>query len=105
MQSGPAEQLDQQNSNQCSQAVKANVPDAGRSAGHKGLMIFIKTGETYAENPRQNKEPETSYSVNIKRKRDCYGKQAVSCHMGGIPDIIVDGFRFICQFVITFSGI
>ena len=105
MKAGPAEKLDKKNADQRAKAVETYVLDAGSPAGNKGLMIFVKSGEAYADDPRQHKEPEASDPVYIQRKRNGDGKETVFCHMGGFPHIVVDRFRFICQFVITFSGI
>ena len=48
---GPAKELNQKDPDQSAQAVKAYVPDPGRTADHKGLMIFIQPGKSHADDP------------------------------------------------------
>ena len=105
MKTGPAEKLDKKDPYQGSDTVETYVPDPGCPAGNKGLVILVKTGKTYADDPCQKKKPEASDPVYIQRKRNGDGKQAVFCHVSGLPHIVVDGFRFICQFIVAFSCI
>ena len=46
---GPAKELNQKDPDQSAQAVKSYVPDPGRTAGHKGLMIFVQPGKAHAD--------------------------------------------------------
>ena len=77
---GPAKELNQKDPDQSAQAVKAYVPDPGRTAGHKGLMIFIQPGKSHADDPGKKKQPQSSDAIYIKWKRNSNGKQAVFCH-------------------------
>ena len=59
---GPAKELNQKDPDQSAQAVKAYVPDPGRTAGHKGLMIFIQPGKSHADDPGKKKQPPCGHS-------------------------------------------
>ena len=65
-------------------------------------MIFIQAGKAHTDNPCQKKKRQSPYPVYIQRKRDSYGQETVFCHMCSLPDIVMDLFSFICQFIITF---
>lgn len=92
-------------SRQSAQAVKAYVPDPGRTAGHKGLMIFIQPGKSHADDPGKKKQPQSSDAIYIKWKRNSNGKQAVFCHVCGLADIVMNLLCLVCKLFIAFSGI
>lgn len=105
MESGPAEKLDQKDSDQSPQAVKAHVTDTGRPSGHKGLMVFIQTGKAHTDDPGQKKQPQSPDTIYIKWKRNSNGKQAVFRHMGCLADIVMDLVCLVCKLFVAFSCI
>lgn len=62
------ENLDQQNTKKCPDAVDHDILFGGTSAGYKGLMKFIGTGKSNAEYSCKNQQKDSSYTVNIKWK-------------------------------------
>lgn len=102
VQSGPAKKLNQKDSDQSSQAVKAYVPDPGRSAGHKGLMIFVQTGKSHTDDPGKKKQPQSPDTIYIKWKRNSNGKQAVFCHVSSLADIVMNLVCLVCKLFIAF---
>lgn len=102
---GPAKELNQKDPDQSAQAVKAYVPDPGRTAGHKGLMIFIQPGKSHADDPGKKKQPQSSDAIYIKWKRNSNGKQTVFCHVCGLADVVMNLLCLVCKLFIAFSGI
>lgn len=55
MQGRPAEKLNQNDSDQCSGTVNADISDRRTSSGNKRLMVFIQSCEACTENTGEEK--------------------------------------------------
>ena len=99
------QKLNQKDPDQSAQAVKAYVLDPGRTAGHKGLMIFIQPGKSHTDDPGKKEQPQSSDAIYIKWKRNSNGKQAVFCHVCDLADVVMNLLCLVCKLFIAFSGI
>ena len=83
-------------------AVDADVTNRGTAPCNKGLMVFIQPCESDTDNSGEQKQPESSHTIDIKRKRNCNSQKEIFCHMSGFSYIKMDLIGFIVQFVVTF---
>lgn len=74
-------------------AVNADVMCRRAAASHKGLVIFIQTGEADAEYSGSDYEPEASETVDVQRKRDGDSKQEIFGNMCQFTDIVMNGLH------------
>ena len=97
------EELDKQNADQCPSTVKADIFERRCTSCHKRLVVFVKTCKADTDDTGKKKEPESSDTVYIKRKRNCNGKKKIFGHMCSFSYIIVNLICFIKKFIIAFS--
>ncbi len=103
MKCGPAEGLDQQNSDQCTAAVNTYISQR-RSAGiHKGLMIFIQTCKSHTYESCKEHQPDSTDSVNVERERNGDGQKTILGHVGGLADIKLNAGSFLGKQVRAFA--
>ncbi len=55
-------------------AVNGHIPFGRPPAPYKGLMIFVKGGEAYAEQAGHKHERDASKAINIEGEGDGYGQ-------------------------------
>ena len=71
-------------------AVNGHIPFGRPPAPYKGLMIFVKGGEAYAEQAGHKHERDASKAINIEGESNCYGQNKIFRNMAQLADIVMD---------------